>query len=204
MVLTKKKTEIAEETNQGFSTKPVAKSYFAPLFEADQDQEAVFEVEKEYQGFDSPKVQKKNPILPEFDIVPKAQTRSIAKEESDVEIRLSTRGKIIAITASLIVVLLLTMVIYNAVILGAKTSEIVALSSQIAIKQEEIAVLEQALVSSESEASVNEFLSQNASTLRKATSADRIVVNAQEFAVEETEIPTNWFDKLCEFLSNLF
>ena len=206
MVLTRKKTEVAEETREGFSTKPVAKSYFAPVFEADQDQDPIFEVEKEYNDFEVLKDQKRSSVLPEFDVLQNGETTAKAEslEKRDVQMRLSTRGKILAIVGSLVMVLLLTMVIYNAVILGAKTKEVSLLASQVATKQEEVSLLEQMLASSESEESVNSFLAENASSLRKATQSDKVIVSYESVETQQISAPTNWFDKLCEFLSSLF
>lgn len=204
MVLTTKDTQTEQEFE--FSVKPVEKSYFSasPVSVADED--PLFEVEKEYDNITLPTAKSKSSILPEFEILPEKKPVAVAKEEiaENKQISLSNRGKVLAICCSIIMALLFTMVIYNAVVLGAKSREVSRLASQIELKQSEIDSLKNMLAEAESEGSVQSFLTQNGSSLRKATSLDkvRLVLNAKE--LEQISAPTNWFDKLCNFLSNLF
>lgn len=202
MVITRNQTEV-EEKQQTIFSKPAQKSYFGSI---EKNEDPLFEVEKEYDNFDVPTAATKNPILPEFEILPSKQTQAEVQQEVQTEkqMHLSLRGKILACVSSMIIVLLLTLVIYNAVVLGSHTSEIAALSKQVGIKQEQIAELQNMLASSESEESVREVLKANNSALRKATSFDKVRVAMQIVEEDPIVAPTNWFDKLCDFLSNLF
>ena len=205
MVLTETKTEQEATTNEVVLEKPIAKSYFGSI-SVEPAEKPLFEVEREYNNFELPESGKHSQILPEFDVLPVSKSKTVAKTEVEVskDIKLSLRGKILATVASMITVLLLTLVIYNAVVLGAKRAEINDLNAQLSANLAEISQLETELVNAKSEEEIAKLLKDSGSTLRKATNADKVKVSIESFEVSEYEVPTNWFDKICEFLSNLF
>ncbi len=203
MVLTRKETEQTEK--EYFGARPIEKSYFGETSTPSVvEEEPVFEVEAEYNGLELPKVEKSTKTLPKFDILPSSNESKSASIDNQKSYKLSPRGKVLAVVCSLVVVLLFTMVIYNAVVLSVKTREINNLASAINLKQSEIETLQGLLDEFKSEEYIQKFLAENNSALRKATQADkvRIVLNIQQSA--DVLAPTNWFDKLCEFFSNLF
>lgn len=201
MILTEKKTETEMSLE-----KPVQKSYFGSLNLDAPDDTPLFEVEREYNNFDKPENKTRNQMLPEFDIIP---TNDVKKEEQvqnepAKDIKLSLRGKILAVVASLVTVLLLTLVIYNGVVLNAKRAEVNELSAELQTSLQELTALENNLIDAQSEEAVFKILKNAGSSLRKATNADTVKFHVEEFEVTKYEAPSNWFDKLCKFLSDLF
>ena len=199
--MTEKKTET--QTADVVLEKPVSKSYFGSI-SVETEENPLFEVEKEYNNFEIPEQNSRSKMLPEFDILPDKKTQPKACGAPIKDIKLSLRGKILAVVTSLVTVLLLTLVIYNAVVLGAKRAEINALQTQLAASVGELEALETELTATQSEEEISKLLRESGSTLRKATSADKVKVAIESYAVESYKAPTNWFDKICEFLSNLF
>ena len=204
MVLTEKKTDTQKAT-EVMLEKPAVKSYFGSI-SVDAQEEPLFEIEKEYNNFDIPSDERQRNLLPEFEVLPEQEKQAvkIAEVEQEKDVRLSLRGKILAVVGSMITVLLLTLVIYNAVVLGAKRSEVNMLTSQLEVSMQELASLESEYGEVQSEESVAKLLKNGGSALRKATDADKIVIGVEEYPVESVEVPSNWFDKICEFLSDLF
>ena len=205
MVLTETKTEQEKATTEVVLEKPVAKSYFGSI-SVEPAEKPLFEIEKEYNNFELPESARRSQMLPEFDILPSSKARSTAKVDAAIkkDLHLSLRGKIIATVASMITVLLLTLVIYNAVVLGSKKAEINSLSALLATNQAELAQLEADLQTAQSEEEIAKLLKDSGSALRKATNADKIKISVESYSASKYSAPTNWFDKICEFLSNLF
>lgn len=203
MVLTEKKTET--KTTDVVLEKPANKSYFGTI-SVETEENPLFEVEKEYNNFEIPEQNSRSKMLPEFDILPDKKSKAEPKAcyAPIKDIKLSLRGKILAVVASMVTVLLLTLVIYNAVVLGAKRAEINSLNSQLAASVSEVETLKGELTNAMSEEEISKLLQESGSTLRKATSADKVKVAIETYEVESYSAPTNWFDKLCEFLSHLF
>ena len=199
MLLTEKKIETETKSAVALE-RPTQKSYFGSLNLDTPDEEPLFEVEKEYNNFDKPELETRSKMLP----------TNVKKEEKVVEsepakdIKLSLRGKILAVVASLVTVLLLTLVIYNGVVLKEKRAEISSLQNELNVSLNELNTLEGNLFDAQSEEAVFKILKNAGSTLRKATNSDTVKFHVEEFEVTKYEAPSNWFDKLCDFLSGLF
>jgi len=204
MVMTEKETKQETATEEVVLERPVSKSYFGSI--TAETEAPLFEIEKEYNNFDNPEKAKRSQMLPEFDILPDAKSKTEPKACGAPlkDIKLSLRGKILTTVACMVTMLLLTLVIYNAVVLGAKRAEINSLQAQLSSSITELSELQNELVSAQSEEEVAKLLQQSGSTLRKATSADKVKVAIEAYELEKYSTPTNWFDKICEFLSNLF
>lgn len=200
MVLTRNETETIQELD---FARPVAKSYFAPATEVETEN-PLFEVEKEYDNLTLPERKAKSSILPEFEILPDKTAVVADAPVQQKQMSLSARGKVLAVVCSLVMVLLLTLVVYNSVVLAGKNREIARLATQIELKESDIATLQRMLKGTQSEEQVKAFLTQNNSGLRKATEADKVRLALVVGDVETVSAPTNWFDKVCEFFSNLF
>lgn len=138
-------------------------------------------------------------IVPTF--MPTIERKAQEKEIQDVKLKLNARGKIIVAVFSIISVLLLSFCIYNAVLIGNLNAT---------LKEQQVKA---ELVTRDVYNATNEY--------NNITSTDNILASLpagyvdgsnKVMEVNLTERPqivsaepsSNWFDKLCKFLSNLF
>lgn len=215
MIVTKRKIETEQDRFGGFASSMNRDIYASsivesPRYETDLDQnrevetigEQLFEVEKEYKI--------KNPVMVDDEIqpiktfMPTLQKKSVTKQISDekIHVKLNVRGKIMLAVYSSIVLLLSVFCIYNAFVIGNMNQIVTQKESAYVQEQTEINALEQNLNNMTAETTIKARLDKN---FRSATEGDKIYVNAGEkTAIPTYEEPSNFFDKLCVFFSELF
>lgn len=226
MILTKRKTETEKERFSGFATRQDRRSYFQrqpqekradaraqaieeiedfeplPVLGFSNEDEHVFEIEKEYNNF-VPAVQDKGAEikeLPTFSI-----PLSEMQAKTNTKVRLNTRGKILAVVYSVIVALLFSFVIYNAVTIAGERSAVASIGRQVELRQSEIDFLKAEYFALGSEEGVRDTLSDSNSELKDSTEEDVVSLNlGQEQIRQKASRPTNWFDRICEFFSGIF
>ncbi len=129
--------------------------------------------------------------------------RTLEKPQATSKIKLRARGKIAITVYSIILVALITFAIYNAVAIGS-------ISGQIATQnQTYISALADinALQSEYNELGMDETIMDKAygNGFILSTENDIVRVSREEMeSRESTDVESNWFEDLCEFLSNLF
>lgn len=215
MIVTKRKIETEQDRFGGFSStlnKDIYASSIveAPRYETDLDHtreaetigEQLFEVEKEYKI--------KNPVMLDDEIQPiktfmptlqkKTSTKPVSEER--VNVKLNVRGKIMLAVYSCIVLLLSVFCIYNAFVIGNMNQIVTQKESAYIKEQTEINALEQNLNNMTAETTIKSKLDED---FRSITDSDKIYVSAGEKTPVPTyEEPSNFFDKLCIFFSELF
>ena len=121
--------------------------------------------------------------------------------ERSFKAKLNARGKIVVVTYALVVALLGFLLIYNAFSMAAVTASIAATEIMI----------------SEEQATIEELTTQlnnlnNPDLIMERVAASGFVPTTTESSGIETpvgesisyEVQTNWFDKICDFISNIF
>lgn len=145
--------------------------------------------------------EKFNELCDEFDsITLDNSTDTISKDNVVAVEKVSSRAKLLLVSAMLIFSLVLTLFIYNFVVINSMQSSINILQGD-AIKQEAQVtqrateldeLLDADVIEAEmSELGYGEIASENVT---------RVAVMSDESAV----VSTNWFDKLCEFICSIF
>lgn len=170
---------------------------YAPSQETEESTPS-FEVEKEY-TIDGIK-EEDEMVVPTFmpTIEPKVKVNTQAK--GDIKIKLNARGKIIVSVFSLVAVLLLSFTIYNAVLIGNLNASLFA-------KQAELSKLEyqvdDAAMKYQEVTSEEHILTHLDGNFKEA--GESVVIHLDERPIiKNAETPSNWFDKICEFISGLF
>ena len=172
---------------------------YSTLYTQDtEDETSSFEAEKEYRMEDD--LGGDITIIPTF--MPTIE-RKVAQrtEASDVKLKLNARGKIILSVFSVIAVLLVSFCVYNAV-------RISSLNSMLADRQSQAQMINREVYLANSE--YNEIVSPSniLASLPNGYSDSKnnfmeVDLNVRP-VIASAESSTNWFDKVCEFLSNLF
>lgn len=165
--------------------------------------EQMFEVEKEYNNmgettFDDETVSK-NMFIHNLENKKKGQ---IVAQDSFIP-RINARGKIMIAVYSVIVAILIAFTIYNAVLINKNGMTLAAQNAAVAVQDKETQKLREEYNELGTEESV---LDQLDSTFVRPTEADIVLIEMGETYKRSKIIATstNWFDKLCDFLSGLF
>lgn len=217
MLATKRKIETEQDRLGGFSSRMTtnrdifassvveAPSYdtdFFPSTGAETIGEQVFEVEKEYK-IDQPVIID-DEIQPIKTFMPTVQkkTKAVIETQEKVKVKINARGKIMVAVYSCIIALLAVFAIYNAFSISNLNSTIAQKENAFVSDQETVLVLENQLSNMTTENNIKSKLNGN---FREAQESDKVYLNH----TEKTEVPvynqpTNLFDKICVFLSNLF
>ena len=122
------------------------------------------------------------------------------KEESHKVFRLNARGKIAIAVFSIVFVVLVAFAIYNGIALSSLSTE-VALKNQ-AVASQTVVINDLTREYNDLTVDVSDGISMG---YRQPVSSDYVeIVVSKRAAKNTTQIESNWFDRLCEFLSNLF
>ena len=214
MIATKRKIETSQDRFGGFSRTYNTDMYTSTITgtpsivepEYEEVDDDVFEVEKEYKMDDdltSDVVAKDNN---------KEVMQTISRERKvnktseyankNTKMKINARGKIILTVFSCIVALLVSFSIYNAVAIGNLNAEVNAKQVAVYEVQSEIDGLSTEIQNMSSENNINSKLDMK---FRKVTDNDKVYLEeTAKSAVPEYEKTSNFFDKLCEFFSNIF
>lgn len=185
--------------NNASMYQPSYSSNYIEETEEEEQNSPVFEVEKEYKMQDE--IGGDVTIVPTFMPTIHKNEEVTQNKSQELKFKLNARGKIIVSVFSIISILLLSFCIYNAVLIGS-------LKSTIADKQIEAELLNRevydATIDYNNITSTNSILAQLPAGYTDG--ADKIVEVSlnQQPNINIVEAPSNWFDKLCNFLSNLF
>lgn len=215
MIATKRKIETEKDRFGGFASRSFGNDIYAStLIEepattyrpTQTNDDEVFEIEKEYK-LNSPSEFSPEP-RPIQTIMPTVQKKTEAKVEnkSRTRIKLNFRGKIMIGVYTAVVTLLLGLCIYNAFVIGSMKGVVSAKQETLNAQQTEVSGLELEFNSLAEESTIKAKLSEMSDKkFRSVTESDKVYVKASE----KTEVPTyegssNFFDKVCEFFSNLF
>ena len=173
-------------------------SYQTPTVEQEEETTPSYEVEREY---NIDKLPEDEVIIPTF--MPLLKTEAQEKSEENVKIKLNARGKIIVSAFAVIVGILIAFMVYNAVIISNLTKNVNSLTEKQSLQTKSITALQ----SDYSEISNYEYLEMEAGDLGFSYSNETndIAVNLPPRPeISEAPKSTNWFNNLCEFLSELF
>ena len=226
MIATKRTIETEEDRYGGFNTQQSdlfsSKTYESPYVSRSfsfgenetttENQTDDFEVEKEYNFEDytsslntaqarpvksfMPRIERERPQVQVVDEVEVTQTKT--------KLRLNARGKILVGAYSLVVAILVAFAIYNAI-------AIANLNTAVATKTAEYTTMQSQVTSLESEyqtLGAQDTVGQKAAVeqgFKEATSEDYVSISlGEKQELVNIEESTNLFDKICNFLSNLF
>lgn len=122
-------------------------------------------------------------------------------KDQKVKVQLRPQGKLILATISIIIILLASVLIHNAVTLNSLNKNIDNLNNQITVEDLKIdkAVKNLETLSDEAKSSDKALELE----LEKATSVEEVELYVRQDTPTTSEI-TNWFDKLCNFVSKIF
>ena len=211
MIATKRKIETYKDRFGGFSStyntdllsqSVASPSMVEPLYE--EVPQEVFEVEKEYKmddelssAIDSSKSTSMMQTIERTDKKSKTETY-----KANTKLKINAHGKVILAVFSCIVCLLVGFSIYNAVVISNINSEILIKQSTVSNIESEIDGIETNIENMSSETSINSKLD---NSFRKVKDSDKIYLEETEKSEVITyEKTTNFFDKICEFFSNMF
>lgn len=173
-------------------------SYSTLYTNEEEEQTTSFEAEKEYKMEDD--LGGDITIVPTF--MPTIERKSVSKSEAnDVKIRLNARGKIILSVFSVIAVLLVSFCIYNAVRISSLTASLANKQAQVQMMNREVYVATSEY--NELVSPSNILASLPNGYVDSKNNFMEVDINARPI-IASAESSTNWFDKVCEFLSNLF
>lgn len=178
--------------------------YETPSFvEIDENEDTAFEVQKNYAfGSDDNFIQEEQTrTMAMPNVIRKA--RVIETPENTSKIKIRARGKIAITVYSIILVALITFAIYNAVAINALQSA-VATKNQTYISQ--LADIN-ALQSEYNELGMDETIMDKAAENGFILSTENDVVRVSKVEMasrDKVEVESNWFEELCQFLSNIF
>lgn len=167
------------------------------------DTEPAFEIEKEYTGTAEPE---KYEDQQEFTLV-KQPMHTIARTApaegiTQTKRALSPRLKIMLSVYSVVVALLIAFAIYNAVIISSGAALIASKQAEVASQTRVI----NSLKVEYNELGTDQYIRDSVgSDFVDSNSSNTFTIDMPEYTLPtDVEAPTNWFDKLCEFLSGLF
>ncbi|MBQ9790774.1 MAG: hypothetical protein IJW24_04215 [Clostridia bacterium] len=179
-----------EENNQSF-------------VELEENQDAAFEVQQNYTfGTDDDITREEQTRVM---AMPNVERRAhvVSAPESTAKIKIRARGKIAITVYSIILVALITFAIYNAVAIGALKGEVDAKNQTYISQLADI----NALQVQYNELGLDETIMNKAGENGFIQSTENDIVRVSKVEMdqrEETEVETNWFEDLCQFLSGLF
>lgn len=166
-------------------------------------EEPAFEVEKQY-NFDTNQYKEDEKRQMEFPSLEKSEQtvqKTVAKSEIVARPRLNARGKIIVAVYSIIVAIVLSLCIFNAVGISSLKNEIAAKSEIVATQTEVINELELEYNSLGDE----DVIKSKLDGFRTATDEDIVQVKRFKLSTRKhEEQETNWFEEFCTKLLNLF
>lgn len=166
-----------------------------------------YEVEKEYN------VDELNSNKPDDDymivktFMPNVERQKVVTEEQKQtfktkKIKLNARGKIFVAMYSIVACLLIAFCIYNACAIGAVKNSISLKQLEYQTITKEVNVLDNQYTNLTSEESINNSIPAGFTDISTGNTTSVNFAERPEY-IQITET-TNWFDKLCEFFSNLF
>ena len=214
MVITEQETEKKVEPNyfssQNYGTETdysnysnTFSNYTSPTY-IEEDDEPAFSVESEYNTNDNPSAEV-NPyrvVTPSFITVNRQHETQAQNEVIMKKQKLSPRLKIALTVTSLVFVLLVAFVIYNAIAIGNLNREIANATN--ALRQEEMVItsLENEYNGLGTAESIRQGLSDN---YVYADESNTYYLSMPELdAPTQLEAPNNWFNSICEFFARLF
>lgn len=164
----------------------------------DEEQATNYESETEYKINDD--LGGDITIVPTF--MPTIERKEKEVSVHDVKLKLNARGKIIVAVFSVISVLLLSFCIYNAVLIGN-------LSAALTEQQAKAELVTRDVYNATSDyngvTSTNNILASLPDGFGQGSNKEPMIVSLSERPeIVSAEASSNWFDKLCNFLSNLF
>lgn len=157
-----------------------------------------YELEREY-PIDGIK-EENEVIVPTFMPLVESRTKAEVQGQTNIKFKLNSRGKIFVSVFSIVACLLVAFSIYNAVVISR-------LNASLKQKEMDLVKLEQTVGESadiyNEVTSVNNVLTNLPGSYKEA--GESVVINLKERPViVEPPTETNWFDKICEFMSGLF
>jgi len=211
MIATKRKIETEEDRYGGFkrtyNNDLLTSTIASPsVIEPDYQEvpQEVFEVEKEYKMdddleryVDSPKKSTVMQTISRTDKIKKSETYN-----KNTKLKINAHGKLLLTVFSCIVCLLVGFSIYNAVVISKINGEVISKQVAVAELQSDINGIESQIENMSSESNINSKLD---NSFRKVTDNDKVYLEESEKSEVPTyEKSTNFFDKICEFFSNIF
>lgn len=138
-----------------------------------------------------------------FEAVEESVSMQSATKKQHVKLQLRLKGKIILIAISIIIILLSSLSIFNAVKINDLNNQIVDTNQQITIEDANLkkAIKEFGQLTSE------EKIQEQSGSLNMSEVQESDIVEIELYdkkPVSKPKAKTNWFDKLCGFLSNIF
>ena len=138
-----------------------------------------------------------------FEAVEESVSVQSATKKQNVKLQLRLKGKIILIVISLIIILLSSLSIYNAVKINQLNNEIATTNQQITIEDANLkkAIKEFGNLTNE------EKIQEQSGSLNMSETRESDIVEIELYdrnPVSKPKAKTNWFDKFCGFLSKIF
>lgn len=176
----------------------------------DEQDDSAYEVEKEYDVndyMDSKSDQTDLKPIKSFmpKIYGKPQEKSVEAEKVSVKPKLNSRGIIFASAISAIAIMLVAFVIYNAIAIAGLKTTLNATELAYTASVTEVNTLDTTYNQVSSRENIINSLREENPNLSTAEAGDYVQINAgTKTEVVDVEKTTNVFDKICNFLSNLF
>lgn len=176
----------------------------------DEQDDSAYEVEKEYDVndyMDSKSDQTDLKPIKSFmpKIYGKPQEKAVEAEKVSVKPKLNSRGIIFASAISAIAIMLVAFVIYNAIAIAGLKTTLNATELAYTASVTEVNTLDTTYNQVSSRENIINSLREENPNLSTAEAGDYVQINAgTKTEVVDVEKTTNVFDKICNFLSNLF
>lgn len=176
----------------------------------DEQDDSAYEVEKEYDVndyMDSKSDQTDLKPIKSFmpKIYGKPQEKAVEAEKVSVKPKLNSRGIIFASAISAIAIMLVAFVIYNAIAIAGLKTTLNATELAYNASVTEVNTLDTTYNQVSSRENIINSLREENPNLSTAEAGDYVQINAgTKTEVVDVEKTTNVFDKICNFLSNLF
>lgn len=176
----------------------------------DEQDDSAYEVEKEYDVndyMDSKSDQADLKPIKSFmpKIYGKPQEKAVEAEKVSVKPKLNSRGIIFASAISAIAIMLVAFVIYNAIAIAGLKTTLNATELAYTASVTEVNTLDTTYNQVSSRENIINSLREENPNLSTAEAGDYVQINAgTKTEVVDVEKTTNVFDKICNFLSNLF
>ncbi len=176
----------------------------------DEQDDSAYEVEKEYNVndyMDSKSDQTDLKPIKSFmpKIYGKPQEKAVEAEKVSVKPKLNSRGIIFASAISAIAIMLVAFVIYNAIAIAGLKTTLNATELAYTASVTEVNTLDTTYNQVSSRENIINSLREENPNLSTAEAGDYVQINAgTKTEVVDVEKTTNVFDKICNFLSNLF
>lgn len=176
---------------------------FSPFSFGEDKEDTAFEVEQQYTAqtlkTDAPAMME----LPTFKTSEEENVEIVANKQAQARPHLNAHGKIVASVFAVIVAIMIAFCIYNAVSIN-NLENVVAYKQQIVAEQNEVISNLEAEYNSLGE-DISERLDDLDTKFREPNADDIKRVKKFEMSErEKQEEPSNWFERFCEKLRNLF